>query len=595
MWNDLSMAERAKIIELGVQSGITNLNDIKSSYDRVIKESYKDWKNKIEEYKGIDVDNDSTYDYRNFYNEDPNRAYRMLKDDPEAHFTDRYKKPSHPTFSDESIYSNSNTPGGHWYNIDDKYIYEPSEYTGTPERNAKRREYMMNTGEGYAVGNKVYFPNDERGITLPELEVIGNKFDTGGSMKGRATTPEQARMYPYYDEDYDMSYSTMPEGKTYRSTRPTTAPLFKGEYDDFIVTPKGVSQDIPTVYSRDTEQNLKHRSNVEEVDALVQNTALTLPGMIQIAGANFLSPTQLARGIYDQYKGNDNFFNSVYFGNSGIVPNKFAEKHPYITAGINTLADIAAGDILFTGATKAPLSIREAKNNFRYNRGIRSLSKQMDRATDIGLDTETRYLNKHNSYISTPRFEINSSYASGRPDLFGENWYHSTSSNRITGSQRGLYSGRKFVSYGEPWKETMGDILHELPDNALDIKYSTDFAGVPTEWGIRDIGKAYINRRLGFTDSYDDIIERMSRKKVTEVPSNSFKSELPVDLYYGNQTTLDADVLNKAIVETPHNIYRRFGKEFGEGYRGPWFKTLHVGSVSSDPLPYLTIKSRGIK
>lgn len=31
-----------------------------------------------------------------------------------GHAGDRYKKPNHPTFSDQSQYSNFSTPGGHW-------------------------------------------------------------------------------------------------------------------------------------------------------------------------------------------------------------------------------------------------------------------------------------------------------------------------------------------------------------------------------------------------------------------------------------------------------------------------------------------------
>ena len=40
MWNDLSMAERAKYIKLGVQSGITNLNTIRRSYNSFARGGY---------------------------------------------------------------------------------------------------------------------------------------------------------------------------------------------------------------------------------------------------------------------------------------------------------------------------------------------------------------------------------------------------------------------------------------------------------------------------------------------------------------------------------------------------------------------------
>lgn len=43
-----------------------------------------------------------------------------------GHYTDEFKLPGHPTFSDESIYNNPRTPGGHWHN---DYHYEFSDYT----------------------------------------------------------------------------------------------------------------------------------------------------------------------------------------------------------------------------------------------------------------------------------------------------------------------------------------------------------------------------------------------------------------------------------------------------------------------------------
>lgn len=45
-----------------------------------------------------------------------------------GHFTDKYKKPNHPTFSDESIYSGKDGyAGGHWSEKDGKWSYAPSE------------------------------------------------------------------------------------------------------------------------------------------------------------------------------------------------------------------------------------------------------------------------------------------------------------------------------------------------------------------------------------------------------------------------------------------------------------------------------------
>ena len=47
-----------------------------------------------------------------------------------AHFTDKYKKPNHPTFSDQSQYSNMFVKGGHWADIPipQRQEFTPSAY-----------------------------------------------------------------------------------------------------------------------------------------------------------------------------------------------------------------------------------------------------------------------------------------------------------------------------------------------------------------------------------------------------------------------------------------------------------------------------------
>lgn len=60
------------------------------------------------------------YDLRGWWKNSGGRA-------PNGHFPDTYKKPNHPTFSDESVYSKGQTTGGHWSG-DDKsgWSFTPS-------------------------------------------------------------------------------------------------------------------------------------------------------------------------------------------------------------------------------------------------------------------------------------------------------------------------------------------------------------------------------------------------------------------------------------------------------------------------------------
>lgn len=103
-----------------------------ASWTKENEGDFQKWYAKIAEYKGLNPDPDDEnqyYDYRTYWLENPEAARRMLEDDPETHFTDRYKYPGHPTFSDESMYSDEEHPGGHWETVDGIGYYIPSEYT----------------------------------------------------------------------------------------------------------------------------------------------------------------------------------------------------------------------------------------------------------------------------------------------------------------------------------------------------------------------------------------------------------------------------------------------------------------------------------
>ncbi len=108
--------------------------------------TYQQWKDQMNNLKGLDIDNDSTYDYRRFYYSEPDSAKALLYDDPEAHFTDRYKYPTHPTFSEESIYhraGDKNLEGGRW-NKENKIFY-----TGRGNDIKKAQEYLDWADPGY--------------------------------------------------------------------------------------------------------------------------------------------------------------------------------------------------------------------------------------------------------------------------------------------------------------------------------------------------------------------------------------------------------------------------------------------------------------
>ena len=161
------------------------------------KKSFNDWANKASVYKGIRIKGDPTYDYKSWYNEDPNRAYALLNDDPNAHFDDKWKTPYHPTFSDQSVYSNAKHPGGTWGRRDFRDIYYAPFASNVPF--GRRLNYIIDAeNNGAMIANNagmipkvkdVYWeengqhgydlaidPNgDFYGGTLPAVQVIGKR------------------------------------------------------------------------------------------------------------------------------------------------------------------------------------------------------------------------------------------------------------------------------------------------------------------------------------------------------------------------------------------------------------------------------------
>src|SRR5690606_18100608 len=90
------------------------------------EKEFQQWYKTISEHKGLNPNPDDPqqlYDYRAFYDKEPELAQQLLTDDPEAHFTDVGKLPGHPTFSNESIYFNESNRNlaGRW----DGDIYIP--------------------------------------------------------------------------------------------------------------------------------------------------------------------------------------------------------------------------------------------------------------------------------------------------------------------------------------------------------------------------------------------------------------------------------------------------------------------------------------
>lgn len=98
---------------------------------------------------------DPTYDYRTYYNSVTPYERNLIRFAPQGtHFTDIGKTPKHPTFSNESIYSNKKHTGGTW----NGNVFVPNIWQFGNDGNKARNKYMNNSGEGYFNGRVNIFP-----------------------------------------------------------------------------------------------------------------------------------------------------------------------------------------------------------------------------------------------------------------------------------------------------------------------------------------------------------------------------------------------------------------------------------------------------
>ena len=198
-WNDLTMSQRAEVIQMAVKNGMRDLNQIKSFYDESIGSSreykrggYLDWKEKASRYKHLNIDNDRTYDYEGWYNENPRRAWDFLNDSPDAHFDDKYKTVYHPTFSTQSKYSGiidskfnpQGLIGGTWSEDNHTFTMSPDGYRG-PVSMDERKAYLENAEDNgvqlrEADGSLPVYDNIIWGGILPNVTVKPRRFAMGG-------------------------------------------------------------------------------------------------------------------------------------------------------------------------------------------------------------------------------------------------------------------------------------------------------------------------------------------------------------------------------------------------------------------------------
>jgi hypothetical protein len=120
-----------------------------------------------------DRGSDADYDLRGWW-----LKSGMPSDDaPEGHFSDEFKKPNHPTFSDESVYHGTENPdgtknlGGKWVGNDkDGWGFAPTpDIVSDSEKLKRLKQYL----DGPAEGGKVKIITGEHDDFLSLLKAAG--------------------------------------------------------------------------------------------------------------------------------------------------------------------------------------------------------------------------------------------------------------------------------------------------------------------------------------------------------------------------------------------------------------------------------------
>lgn len=105
------------------------------------EKAFRDWYDRYARSQNLDPNPDAKehyYDYRTYWK---NRTEQQKNDEWKLgnHLPDTYKKPGHPTFSTESIYSTRKTPGGTWKKVGLGPVYD--EQFVAPKNTRRLKKY----------------------------------------------------------------------------------------------------------------------------------------------------------------------------------------------------------------------------------------------------------------------------------------------------------------------------------------------------------------------------------------------------------------------------------------------------------------------
>lgn len=389
-WDNLSMLEKSEMMKVAVRNGITDLKTIREKYNEFAKGGYLDWKEKASKYKHLDIDNDRTYDYEGWYNENPQRAWDFLNDSPDAHFDDKYKTVYHPTFSTQSKYSGKKDAtynsmgltGGTWNKQGTVFTMSPDGYRG-PVSMDERKWYLENAEDNgvqlrEADGSLPIYDGIPWGGVLPNVTVTGNRFAEGGGIhikdSKKGTFTAAAKKHGMGVQEFASKVLANKENYSpvmvKKANFARNASKWHGEGGNLFEEGGNTNpmnyEYRGTVYSNDLKnQEITHVAELPEVIVTGKNPnrpyVSSFDGSIkpyeELFGAlsHGLQPLSLSQHVgaaFDAVQGKRNYLESLFNGNSGFFTDNYAAEYPWISTLGNMAGDIAGGKMLFSGIPK---------------------------------------------------------------------------------------------------------------------------------------------------------------------------------------------------------------------------------------------------
>lgn len=164
----------------------------------------------------------------------------------------------------------------------------------------------------------------------------------------------------YKDYKTGKEYDKIPENYTIPlivKDQPITEEAYDKYYENNPINLEDIEiYPDPEFIPNDTEQNLKIRDNIKrEDDRIAEATAFHKP-------LNFLSPSQWFGAYINYLQGESPFWKGIYDGNSGYIPDKFANEYPRATVLLNMLGDTAFGKVV----SKTPSGYRYLTEPIEY-------------------------------------------------------------------------------------------------------------------------------------------------------------------------------------------------------------------------------------